>query len=146
MKKDFLIAAFILEILLLPLCASSEATIPYIEIIAPEDGSNVGETTTLEFVAEGYDLKNPYVTIRGEHMGFSFPLKDCENTVIEESTGSMPSSQTNRLPMRMHCKTTINLANFVGQDITLTVGISDGSQRLTDSVGLSVSGECARLL
>ncbi len=109
--------------------------VPYIEIIQPEDGSNVGTEETLVVFAEGINLRNPTFSVEGEHMGFAGPLTGCffESTTDEESA-------ENEI-MRMHCKQQLNLQSFENQKIKVSVNVDENSNQLTNSVGLYVSGD-----
>ena len=123
----------ILLLLISPSYAASEATIPYIEIKNPTDGETVDPATNLVVVAEGYELRNPFVSITGEYVGTVFPLKEC----IYEATPE-PG-----MPIKMYCNAEIDLSGFENQKIRLGVSVIEGEGTLTDSVGLFVSGQCA---
>lgn len=145
-KIDVALAATVMLLLILPFCASGEATIPYVEIVAPEDGDTVRENTELVVVAEGYELRDPYVYISGDNTGEAFPLRGCvyyssmPEAVNEEPNESVPYHN----PLtRMKCRTTLDMSSFSGQKVKLTVSVSENGGKLTDSVGLYVSGQCA---
>jgi len=145
-KTNVLATAVVLLLAVLPICASGEATIPYIEIRYPGDGETVGETTTLAVAAEGYGLKEPYVTIKGEQLGVSFPLQGCvyESPVYSQVKENGSEDTPSPPPvMKMYCKTEIDLSSFRNQKITLAAGVWESGRQITDSVGLYVSGQCA---
>ena len=136
-------AAVLITMLALPLYASGEATIPYIEIEAPMDGQTVHDSTELVVVAEGYSLKDPYVSISGESIGTSYPLYGCTFTSpIEPGDESGTDVLPRPSSMRMVCNTDIDLKGFQGEKVKLTAGVSESGKRITDSVGLYVSGQC----
>lgn len=146
-KKIFVaIAAVLLLLSVLPYGAYGEVTTPYIEIEYPEDGQTVGETTELVVVAEGYDLRNPFVSIEGEHgIAVGFPLEGCIYaapgvTDLEGTDLTIPQPPG---PMRMYCKTEIDLGSFQEEKIRLSVSVLENYEILMDSVGLFVSGQCA---
>ncbi len=144
MKNAKLMAAAVfITMFALPLYASGEAAIPYIEIETPMDGQTVHDSTELVVVAEGYNLEDPYVSISGESTGTSYPLYGCVFTspvepVDENSTPVPPRPST----MKMVCNTDINLKGFQGEKVKLTASASESGERITDSVGLYVSGQC----
>jgi len=147
MEAKNLMVAVTLLLLVLPLSASGEATIPYIDIKYPTDGQTVGETTNLVVVAEGNDLRNPYVTIKGNQgIGVSFPLKGCVYTSPVETTTPNQTNSKSPVPpytKHMYCSTDISLSSFQNQKVELSVSISESGRTLSDSVGLYVSGQCA---
>ncbi len=136
----------VLLLLVLPYGASGEVTTPYIEIEYPRDGQTVGERTELVVVAEGYDLRNPFVSIEGEHgIAVGFPLEGC----IYSAPGVTDLEGTDLTtipqppgPMKMYCKTEIDLGSFQGERIRLSVSVLENSEIVMDSVGLFVSGQC----
>jgi hypothetical protein len=146
-RANLLVAATLLLLLVLPICASGEATIPYVNIKEPLDGQTVPETTELVVVAEGYDLRNPTVSISGVNTGIAFPLQGCVYTKTEITNESVepgveyPVSEYP--PTQMYCKTKIDLSGFSGQKVKLSVSVTESGRTLTDSVGLYVSGQCA---
>lgn len=145
-RANLLVAATLLLLLVLPLCASGEATIPYIKIKAPTDGQMVGETTELVVVAEGYDLLDPTVSISGEHAGIAFPLQGC---VFSKPAMPLEGEENPEYPgpeyppMQMFCRTDIDLGGFSGEKIKLSVSVAEREGKLADGVGLYVSGQCA---
>lgn len=149
-RIDVALAATVMLLLILPFCASGEATIPYIEIDTPADGKTVGENTELMVVAEGYGLRDPYVYINGDNTGEGFPLKGCvyyttgHEAISEAVSGELNTSEPFQYPyIRMKCRTTLDMSSFSGQKVTLKVSVSERNGKLTDSVGLYVSVQCA---
>ncbi len=146
-KKIFAAIAILLLLSVLPYGAYGEATAPYIEIIQPRDGQTVGKTTELVVVAEGYGLRDPFVTIQGESgIGVGFPLEGCvystDPVPVPLNEGNTDSSILPPGPTKMYCKTEINLGSFEGERIRLSVSVHEINGILTDSVGLFVSGQC----
>ena len=45
--------------------------------------------------------------------------------------------------MTMHCTQKLNLKSFDGQKVKVSVSVYDSEKKLTDIVGLYVSGHCA---
>ena len=145
-KIDVAIAATVMLLLILPFCASGEATIPYIDIVAPKDGETVMDKTELLVVAEGHELRDPYVYISGDNTSEAFPLKGCVyySPIQEEVNEELNESVPNYYPRtRMKCRTTLDLSSFSGKKVRLTVSVSENGEKLMDSVGLYVSGQCA---
>ena len=139
------IAVLLLTAIPAPAGATSNETIPYIDIEYPTDGSTVGTQETLVVVAEGYGLQNPSFSVSGENVGFAGPLTTCyfttpmgEEIPVEEGIGGYGPG-----PIRMYCKQPLNLQSFEGENIKVSVSVYEQTGRLTDSVGLYVSGHCA---
>ena len=113
--------------------AASEEPIPYISIDHPQDGSTVGTRETLLVSAEGWNLRNPMLSIEGENIGVSGPLQGCAFSVPQGGGGSMS----------MTCKQELNLDSFENQKVKVKVRVNEKSGVLDDTLGLHVSGHCA---
>lgn len=119
---------------ILPIAAGKNE-VPYIEIVHPEDGSTVEETTTLYVIAEGFGLNNPTLTVKGENYGFHGPLSGCEFIVPANNENESTKTET-----IMKCKSELDLSEFNGEKVIVDVNVDELSGVMTDSVGLYVSG------
>lgn|GEM_PF-2514215 len=129
--------------------ATGEEPIPYIEIEYPKDGSTVDTRTTLVVTAKGNDLKNPTLSVSGEAAGFSGPITGCifgetsEPAVPENEMTASDTEAPVETTGSMHCKQELDLGSFDGERVKVSVSVNEGSDLLTDSVGLYVSGHRA---
>ena len=135
MKLETLAIIAVFLVALIP-NATGQGEIPYITIVEPEDGSEVGEETTLVVRAEGYNLHSPVLSVEGENMGYAGPLGNC---VFEQPIYEFPNPATGdypALPTVMTCKTKIGLESFEGEKVRVTVSVHEASGSIKDSVGL----------
>ena len=130
-KTGIAMALAIALLFLAPLGAASESVIPYVNINQPKDGETVSGVTAIEFVAEGYNLHDPSLSISGEHVGVAFPL-NCE-IVVPEGSGNQV----------MYCQYEWNTKEFADQKVIINASVYEGEKVLNDKVGVYVSGERA---
>ena len=116
-------------VFLVSFAMTSYATAPYIEIVSPNDGSEVGKTALLKVVAEGRYPENPVLSIEGENTGVGYPLTGCTYSKKEGTNTT-----------KLQCEKKIDLSGFLNQRVDLKVVAQDKGKTLKDSVGLFVSG------
>ncbi len=106
-------AAAVMLLLVLPFCASGEATIPDVEIVALRGGETFEEYTRLGVVADGFDLRDPYVYTSNDNTGEA--LRGCVfySTASEAVSGELNMSVHYDYPRNpMKCSTALDMSAF----------------------------------
>jgi hypothetical protein len=130
MKNKILLALIL--VLLFPVhakSASKDPELPNIEIVNPMNGQTVEGTVKVVVDAEGVGLRNPYLTIEGEHVGTQVVMDDCVSSVEKE--GKLE---------RMSCTYKWDTTSFKGEKVRLIAEVKDSTGYDTDEVAVRVSG------
>ncbi|MBN2067080.1 MAG: hypothetical protein JW744_01280 [Candidatus Diapherotrites archaeon] len=129
-KSGKVLVVILILLFWMPFSTASESVIPYVRIDTPVDGQTVTGTTTIKFVAEGYKLHDPSLSIEGENMGFAMPVA----CTVSEPIGGDGTQ-------KMYCQYAWNTESFEGQKATINASVHEGNSVLNDKVGVYVSSE-----